>query len=365
MILAATMVAGCLAGCGGQKQAAAPAAEPAAQTEEKAEEPAAEEPAAEEPAAESASSGSGETVKIICGYGAGGTADLLARKYAEVANANQSDYNFVVENMTGGDGFAAATFFADEPADTKDLLVFGYGLCYRHDLGKQFGTEEVDFDRKAMSPVGTVDDRTWILYTTPDQTLESILDQAKNGGIKMSGGNPLSDCHLELGSLVALIGGKVMVVPYDGGAEQKQGLINGEVDVFVGTTQAGKEEVEAGTLIPILAFSDKAFEGFVTPSGAITVPTVVGDAKAAELPADVDFSSCILPAGGTLATHAGADQAFVDDMTEVMKGVWASEDFSGWIESIMLNKFELYGADAQKFMDEACEKSLAAYGNLK
>lgn len=309
-------------------------------------------------------SNGGETIKIICGYGVGGTADLIARKYAQVANGLQKKYNFIVENMTGGDGFAAATYFADEAASTKDLLVFGYGLCYRHDLGKEFGTEEVDFDRANMTPIGTVDDRTWIVYTTPDQSLASIMEKAKNGGIKMSGGNPLSDCHLELGSLIALEGGKVQVVPYDGGANQKKGLTDGEVDVFVGTTQAAKDEVEAGTLIPILAISDKAFEGFVTPSGAITVPTVTGDAKAPELSKDIDFSGCILPAGGTLAVHTGADQSFIDDMTTLMHDVWNEEDYNGWIAEIMLNRFELYGQDAADFIDEACGKAIAAYGNL-
>ena len=104
-------------------------------------------------------------------------------------------------------------------------------------------------------------------------------------------------------------------------AEEGQGLTDGEVDVFVGTTQAAKDEVEAGTLIPILAISDKAFEGFVTPAGPITVPTVAGDAKAPELSKDIDFSSCILPAGGTLAVHKGADQGFIDEMTSLMKDV--------------------------------------------
>lgn len=310
-------------------------------------------------------SNGGETVTIICGYGVGGTADLIARKYAQVANSQQKKYNFIVDNKTGGDGFAAATYFADEDPQTKDLLVFGYGLCYRHDLGKAYGTEEVDFDRGMMDPIGTIDDRTWILYTTPDQSLASILDKAKNGGIKMSGGNPLSDCHLELGSLVSLIGGKVQVVPYDGGAAQKKGLTDGEVDVFVGTTQAAQEEVEVGTLIPILAFSDTAFEGFKTPSEAITVPTVAGDAKAPELDAAIDFSSCILPAGGTLATHKGADQSFRDDMTEIMQNVWDSEEYAGWIDSILLNRFEIYGEDAANFIDDACEKALTAYDNLK
>ena len=340
LVMATAMSAALLVGCGGATSSTT-----------------ADATTTEDTAAEEEVSNGGETVKIICGYGAGGTADLVARTYAKTANSIQSDYNFVVENMTGGDGFAAATFFADEDANTKDLLVFGYGLCYRHDLGKTYGTEEVDFDRTSMKPVGTVDDRTWILYTTT---------KAKSEGIKMSGGNPLSDCNLELGSLIALEGGKVTVVSgYDGGAEQKQGLVNGEVDVFVGTTQAAQDEVEAGTLIPILAFSDTAFEGFTTPDGAITVPTVVGDAKAPELDSSIDFSSCILPAGGTLACHTGCDDAFYADMTEIMQQVWESEDYYGWIESVMLNNFQLYGDDAQAFMDEACEKALKAYDNLK
>lgn len=282
-----------------------------------------------------------------------------------LANAAKDVGICIVENMTGGDGFAAATYFADDSTSVaKELLVFGYGLCYRHDLGKEFGTEEVDFDRSAMFPIGTVDDRTWIVYTTPDQSLASILEKAKNGGIKMSGGNPLSDCHLELGSLLALEGGKVSVVPYDGGANQKKGLTDGEVDVFVGTTQAAKDEVEAGTLIPILAISDKAFEGFVTPNGPITVPTVAGDAKAPELSKDIDFSSCILPAGGTLAVHKGADQGFIDEMTSLMKDVWNEPEYNEWIASILLNRFELYGDEAEAFIDEACEKAINAYKNL-
>ena len=297
-------------------------------------------------AASEVPSNGGETIKIICPYGVGGTADIVARKYGQVANQTQKKYNFIVENMTGGDGFAAATYFADDSTSVaKELLVFGYGVCYRHDLGKEFGTEEVDFDRDAMYPIGTIDDRTWIVYTTPDQTLASILEKAKNGGIKMSGGN-------------------VSVVPYDGGANQKKGLTDGEVDVFVGTTQAAKDEVEAGTLIPILAMNDRAFEGFVTPSGPITVPTCAGDSKAPELNPANDYESCILPAGGVLAAHKGADQTFIDEMIEITKDVWNEPEFNEWIASILLNRFEVYGDEAEAFINEACEKAINAYKNL-
>lgn len=307
---------------------------------------------------------SGGTVKIVCGYGVGGTADAIARKYALVANRLHSDYNFIVENMTGGDGFAAADYYTDLDASTHELLIYGYGLIYRHDLGKTYGTEVVDFDRADIQPIGVIDDRTWILYSTPGTTLADLLAKAKDSGIKMSGGNPLSDPHLALGSLIAQEGGKLMVVPYDGGAAQKKGLTDGEVDVFVGTTQAAQDEVEAGTLIPLLAFSDSAFEGFIGPDGPITVPTIAGDAKDPALNASTDYTGSILKSGGFIATRTGADQAWVDELTQVTKDVWADAEFADWIAEILLNKHEAYGADAVAELEEASKKALTAYETL-
>ena len=314
----------------------------------------------------SSSAYAAETVKVICPYGAGGVADLVTREYAKAANNVQSDYNFIVENLTGGDGFAANTFFSEEDPNTKDLLVLGYGACYRHDGGKKYGTEEVDFDLDKNVPFCTIDDRTWILYAKPDTTLADVLELARGGVVKMSGGNPLSDPHLALGTLIAAEGGKVTVVPYDGGAEQRKGLTDGEVDVFVGGALAGTGDVEAGNIVPILAFSDKPFEGFVGPDGAISVPGIAGDGMAPELNPANDYSTSILPAGGGLATHQGCDEAFRNDMTEIAKQVWASDDFAGWIvsDAVLLNHFEKYGDDAVSFYGEAREKAMNAYAIL-
>lgn len=351
-LVMATAMAISLAGCGGQGKTA----EPAAASGE------AGEAAPSEGGA--GSSGGGETIKIICPYGVGGTADAIARKYALVAGKVHPEYNFIVENMTGGDGFSAANWYTDQEPSTKDLLVFGFGVAYRHDLGKKHQTEVVDFDRNDIYPVADIDDRTWIMYAKPDATLQALLEKAKNGGIKMSGGNPLSDPHLALGSLIAQEGGKVMVVPYDGGAAQKKGLTDGEVDVFVGTTQAGQEDVEAGTMIPLLAFSDKAFEGFAGPDGPIEVPGVAGDVKDPALSPDMDYSGSILPAGGFIAVRTGAEQAWIDEIAQISKDVWADPEYSDWIGEIMLNRYEVYGEDAKAFLEEGCAKALAAFETL-
>lgn len=317
--------------------------------------------AAANPEGSSVKALSEKTVKLICPYGVGGTADAILRKYALVAGKLYPGTNFVVENMTGGDGFAACTYYAERPADTKELIMFGFGASYRHDLGKKFGTEVVDWDRANMQPIANIDDRTWIVYAAPGTTMEQVIAKAKAEGIKMSGGNPLSDPHLAFGSLMAQVGGKAIVVPYDGGAQQMKALKDGEVDVFVGTTQAGKDETEAGNIVPILSFSNEPFKGFSGPNGMIEVPTLGGDKKSTALDPAVDYSASILPAGGFIATRTGADQAWIDEITELSKAVWAEEEFSGWMQEIMLNVIDQYNEDAIKALNDGCEKAIAAF----
>ncbi|MCR4627997.1 MAG: hypothetical protein K5760_00070, partial [Clostridium sp.] len=92
-VMAAAMTAA-LAACGssaGSKTTTAAAESKAAETTAAAE------------SKEAAAAGSGKTVKIICPYGVGGTADIIGRKYAEVATKLHPEYNFIVEQQTGGD----------------------------------------------------------------------------------------------------------------------------------------------------------------------------------------------------------------------------------------------------------------------
>jgi len=302
------------------------------------------------------------TIRIIAPYGVGGTADAIARRYAAVAGNHFPQFNFIVENMTGGDGFLGADFFAGSSPDTTDLFVLGYGVAYRHDIGREHGTEEVIFDRHAIQPIAVIDDRTWIVYANPGVSVSDIIEMGNNNRVRMSGGNPLSDPHLAFGSLLAAEGGDVIVVPYDGGAMQRQALINNEVDVFVGTTQAGMEEVAAGLIVPILAISENEFGGFVTPEGSIIVPAVAGPNRAEGL--SQDHVGSILPAGGFITVRRGADQAWVDLHTDIARAVWADPEFYEWMGEILLNHLELYGDDAEAFLEEAASRAMAAFEML-
>jgi tripartite-type tricarboxylate transporter receptor subunit TctC len=163
---------------------------------------------------------------------------------------------------------------------------------------------------------------------------------------------------------LAIEDGTVTVVAYDGGAAQKQGLVSGEVDVFVGTTQAGMEEVEIGNLEAILAFSEEDFEGFKTANGEkLSVPGI-GNKKANGLDASKDYTGSILPAGGFLAGRVGADKEWVNKVIEISKAVWNEPEYNEWINTIGLNRLEIYGDDAVMHLDKAIKKAIHAYDLL-
>jgi tripartite-type tricarboxylate transporter receptor subunit TctC len=309
---------------------------------------------------EEAHSGRSEVIKIIVPYGVGGTADAIGRRYGMVAGKLYPEYEFVVEQKTGGDGFVGAVYFENVDPDAKELFLLGYGLAYRHELGKTYNTEEVPFDLDAFKPLAYVDDRTWILYGNPGDTLEGVIEKAQAGTLLMSGGNPLSDPHLALGALLAIDDGEVTVVGYEGGAAQKQGLVSGEIDVFIGTTQAGSEEIEVGSLIPLVAFSENGYDGFVDPEGPVSVPGLV-DNKHAALDPDKDYSGSIVPAGGFLAGHTGMDQEWADKVIEITKAVWNEPEYHEWIEEIGLNRVEVYGDDAQAALDAGIVRAVEAF----
>jgi tripartite-type tricarboxylate transporter receptor subunit TctC len=300
-----------------------------------------------------------EVVKIICPYGAGGTADAIARKFGKVATELYPEYEFVVENKTGGDGFTATAYYQNVDPKKMEFMLLGYGNATRHELGKKYGTEPVPYDLSRMKPIGAVDDRTWLVYVKPGTTVQDLIAKAKAGTLKMSGGSPLSDPHLTLGTFMAIEGGKVRVVPYEGGAQQKQGLLSGEVDVFVGSSQAGKSEVEVGTLEPLFAFSADGYIGFP----GIKVPGLVNN-RPEGLSKTTDYTPSILPGGGFIAGRAGMPEETNKKMQEVIKAVWNAPEFHEWIVEIGLNRAEAYGDDAQDQLMSVVDKSVKAFEML-
>jgi tripartite-type tricarboxylate transporter receptor subunit TctC len=285
-----------------------------------------------------------ETVKIIIPYGAGGTHDVVSRRFAEVGS-RYTNAPIIVENVTGGDGIVAAIQFTRKPDDVQELLCTSYGKYYQ----KVVRGDQIQLDLDEIRPIGTFDDRSYILYVRSDapfQDIDALIAESKRREIVLSAGAVGADAHLAFGGLIKAAGGESTIASYEGGAQQIAALLNGEADVFVGTSQVGMQYVNNGSVVPILNFTGKDYTGF----DGIVVPNVV----------DAGYPGSAITGGGFLSVRAGASEQVAQDVEELIRKVWADPDFRDWTEDLGLNVFELYGDELDAHIVEATENARAA-----
>jgi len=290
------------------------------------------------------------TVKIIIPYGAGGTHDVVSRKFAEVGS-KYTKAPIICENVTGGDGIVAGIQFTQKAANVKEIMTTSYGLWYQ----KIVKGDAIKLDLSKIHPIGTFDDRSYLLYVradSPYKTLNDLIAESKKREILLSAGAIGADAHLCCGGLIHAAGGQCRLVAYEGGAEQINALLNGEVDCFVGTSQVGKQFLELKKVRALVAFKDFDFTGFKDSMGLV-VPNVK----------DLGYPQCAITGGGFLSVVGGASEKTAKDVEDLMKKVWADPDFRNFTLEQGLNIYECYGADLAKHIKEAeANAKLAAQG---
>lgn len=289
-----------------------------------------------------------QTVKIIIPYGPGGTHDVVSRKFAEVGS-KYTNRPIICENVTGGDGIVAAIQFTQKRPNVPELLCTSYGKYYQ----KIIRGDQIRLDLSLIDPVGVFDDRSYILYARNDgqfKNLNEVIAESKKRTVILSAGAVGADAHLAFGGLINAAGGSSKIASYEGGAQQITALINGEADVFVGTSQVGMQYVETGAVIPIATFTDKDYTGFK----GFVVPNVV----------DLGYPESAIIGGGFLSVRAGTDQKYIDEVEALMRKVWSDPDFRDWTESIGLNIFELYGEELDAHIEFAVKNATTAAKSL-
>lgn len=285
-----------------------------------------------------------ETVKIIIPYGAGGTHDVVARKFAEVGS-KYTEAPIVCVQETGGDGLVAAIHFTGKDPNVRELFTTSYGLWYQ----KIVKGDSIQLDLSKINPIGTFDDRSYLLYVRSDSdynNLEDLIAESKRRKVILSAGAAGADAHLCFGGLIKKAGGESVIASYEGGAQQMAALLNGEVDCFVGTPQVGKQYLENGEVRAIICFKDFDFTGFEDSMG-IVVPNV----------ADAGYPQSAITGGGMLSLRTGAKESYQKDVEELIKKVWADQEFRDFTTSIGLNIFECYGEDLDKQIEEAASNA--------
>jgi tripartite-type tricarboxylate transporter receptor subunit TctC len=185
-------------------------------------------------------------VRIVVGFAAGGTGDLLARLIGQWLS-ERFGQPIIVDNRPGGGGNISAEAVVRAPPDGYTLLQVGTSHAVNTTLYK------LDFDlMRDIAPVAGIARAHLVMLVHPSfpaKTVPEFIAYAKAhpGKINMASAGSGSSPRLA-GELFKLMTGIEMVhVPYRGGAPAMSDLIAGQVQVMFSNLPA-VEYVRAGKL---------------------------------------------------------------------------------------------------------------------
>jgi len=200
-------------------------------------------------------------VKIVVAFGAGGTADVLARMIASELSV-PFNQQFYVENKPGNSGSIGSSQVARSAPDGYTLLVGGAGP---HLVGPAINPN-IGYDTmKDFTHIALIAGDTFMLAASPELGAKSLGDL-----IRLSKDKPIACGTPGAGSqgdlLQSLInrevGLKLTAVPYKGAAENMTDLLGGHIALALQPAISIAEQARAGKVIPIAVASDERNPAF-------------------------------------------------------------------------------------------------------
>jgi len=194
-------------------------------------------------------------IRLVVGYGAGGTTDILARVLAERLGARlgQTIQTIIVENRTGAAGGIAAVSVARAPADGYTLFM---GTVASHGINpalyKKLGYDPVG-DFAPVSMVAAIPLVLVVNNNLPVTSVAELIELARSqpGKLNFSSGGNGSPVHLagELFERAARV--NLTHVPYRSGAQGNTSVIAGETQLSFALMPAVLPQLQAKQLRPL------------------------------------------------------------------------------------------------------------------
>ncbi len=199
-----------------------------------------------------------DTVTLITHSSVGGGSDVFLRELSGYL-ASALGVNVVVENVTGGSGANAMARLAGAPADGSVFYATTPTFIYTSLLSDPDATYE------DLEPLVNVFTDPEVIYTaadSPHQTLEDVIDQAKQGEGSWGAANPASLERQLLEQLKAAAGVEAAIVTHEGGGDMMINVLNGTLDIGVGEIQEVQSQLEAGQIRLLATFAGERLDTF-------------------------------------------------------------------------------------------------------
>ena len=209
------------------------------------------------PLAARAQTPSGNIVRIINPFAAGGSSDAMAR-LLQPALQHSLGATVIVENRPGASASIGAAVVAKSPPDGTTWL-----LTSETFLVSTLLLPNLPFDvQKDFEPVTMIARGPMVLCVHPSRpyrTLPQLIAAAKAnpGGITYGTTGIGSNGHLTMAALGQLTGTKMVQVPYRGAAPLLNDGTAGHVDMVISSSATVAPQVESGQLRALIQFGEK------------------------------------------------------------------------------------------------------------
>ena len=187
-------------------------------------------------------------IRMLVGFAAGGSADVLARIVA-TAMAERLGQPVVVENRPGAGSRIAAQATARAQADGYAIMMGSSALPVQQALEPGAGFDPV----AELTPIAMLADAPNILVVTPSLNVRSVAELvalAKQPGRNLAFGSSGAGTSLHLcGELLRVRTGAAMThVPYRGSAPALTALMSGEVPMMFDSLATALPLIQAGSI---------------------------------------------------------------------------------------------------------------------
>lgn len=282
-------------------------------------------------------------VTIICPWGVGGGADVIARKISQVGQ-KYFDQPIVVENHTGASGTIGMGDAFDAAADGYTLVVANGPLF---SLTPKF--IDVEYKLSDFTMLRGMRTVSLMVLTNPQksgmETFDDVLEYGKNNKLKYAtSSGPGGDQYVVASAAFLSQGIEAEPVVLGSSAEVINAVVSGQVDIGLAPQPDYYAYEEEGKAKAVATLYPEAVE---TKFGTMQ--------PLKEWGIDAEFGGM-----DCLAVRSDTPQQIKDKLSELLDQVYADPEFTGYMDEL---GYPLWDADADevtKFIEDQME-SMDAY----
>lgn len=190
-----------------------------------------------------------QPLRIVVGYAAGGTTDILARALGEQL-AEELGTSVVIENKPGAAGSIAAAYVQNAKPDGYTVFI---ATVSSHGMNPAL-YNKLNYDPiKGFTPVSMLASIPLVLVTDPKLKYKSVSDlvdaaKSKPGVLNYSSSGNGSPVHIAGAMFADQAKLDIVHVPYRGGAVANMAVMSGDAQLTFASLPAALPQVKAGKL---------------------------------------------------------------------------------------------------------------------